>query len=535
MAVFVPRETILVQTRGEPMTVLRAVKDHAVAVGRCVAWERVGILFDDGPAAVLTVLIHGSAVVCAVRFCLSVSDSVEAIRAYRSKAYGLEIRRYHERTIEKRQLVDLSALGDVWRRSESQGAQASIEDVEQFFVLMEATARKRAERSIGVSWDNRTQVMMDAHGRCMFGGCGSELAWDDTFEPRKYVKGSESVRPSQGRPRGVLHLFESICDEPHKMLLLCELHYRVVDLVGKADYPVWKLAEMRERYHRDVSRLLEGLQRTAIPAYFWMWPVHQQVISPPSETEIAEALAPMGARLDGELTVVGDHYKALQTTGEDCLWDIMPDIVERSADSIVTQAKSRGYRAALFAMGLMPSLIALGAKLGNKCEIIPILRHRESGRWQWPATEPRRDWFSVKGLTGLSRNEADVVLRLALTAAPGAMDATAKSLGYAVVSVVAHRGLVGNGCLGHPSDGCAFRQRMQELFHEMRDVHGVRRVHVLPCASNAACVFFGQAFDSYHPELVLYDFAGDGDRMVSRLRVWNEDDGCSIEVFTGDH
>ena len=62
---------------------------------------------------------------------------------------------------------------------------------------------------------------------------------------------------------------------------------------------------------------------------------------------------------------------------------------------------------------------------------------------------------------------------------------------------------------------------MQELLHRLRDEHAVRRVHVLPCASNAACVFFGQSFDSYHRELVIYDFTEYGSRIVPRLGIAN--------------
>ena len=73
---------------------------------------------------------------------------------------------------------------------------------------------------------------------------------------------------------------------------------------------------------------------------------------------------------------------------------------------------------------------------------------------------------------------------------------------------------------------------MQELLHRLGDC-GVRRVHVLPCASNAACVFFGQAFDSYHPELVIHDFVPEGGRMVPRMRVANVNNEAKITAVEG--
>ena len=121
-------------------------------------------------------------------------------------------------------------------------------------------------------------------------------------------------------------------------------------------------------------------------------------------------------------------------------------------------------------------------------------------------------------------------LVLGLTAVPSAVRSTAESLGMRAVSVVARAAVVGNGALGHPEDGAAFRQRMQELLHRLRDSHGVRRVHVLPCASNAACVFFGQAFDNYHPELLVYEFDAAGKAMVPALRLRNADGGCAVDA-----
>ena len=137
----------------------------------------------------------------------------------------------------------------------------------------------------------------------------------------------------------------------------------------------------------------------------------------------------------------------------------MGTAVEQTAADIELQAHGEGYRAALFAMGLMPALIALGAKLGNKCEITPMLRYRENGLWYWPVNEPRGEFFTVQGLDRLSGREGEACLLLGLTAVPDAMRLTAESLGTGIVSVVAGTEYLGNGALGHPDDGASFRQR----------------------------------------------------------------------------
>ena len=250
----------------------------------------------------------------------------------------------------------------------------------------------------------------------------------------------------------------------------------------------------------------------------------------PSSRQVVRALKPIGAPLDGQVRSVNDNEALLRSLEGAALWAAMSTAVEQTAADILQQAHGEGYRAALFAMGLMPALIALGAKLGNKCEITPMLRYRENGLWYWPVNEPRGEFYMMDGLDRLSDRTGEVCLLLGLTAVPESMHSTAESLGMSVVSVIARTEYLGNGALGHPDDGAPFRQRIQELLHRLRDVHGVQTVHVLPCAANAACVFFGQAFDSYHPNLLIYDFASEGNGMVPRLEITNVDNECIVKT-----
>lgn len=428
------------------------------------------------------------------------------------------------------QVQDLAALTDIWRNAAGQGLEQTEADWRAFFEeLVEDTHTKG--RGPAVSAATRNQVLLDAHGRCMFEGCGADLTIDPvTGERGNFATLAHNVASSAAGTRGVLYLSDRLSDEASNILLLCVNHHRLVDTVAKADYPAHKLTAMREQFCRNAAVALDGLALTPIPGYCVAWPVHSQVISVPSSVEVGRALRPIGARLDGQLRTVGVNDEVLRSTDVATQWRTMPTAVATTADRILMQSHGDGYRAALFAIGLMPALIALGAKLGNKTGIIPMLRYRENGLWYWPVDDPRGEFYTVDGLDRLSGREAEVCLLLALTAAPSAMYQTAESLSMPVVSVVARPGYLGNGALGHPDDGSAFRQRMQELLHGLCDGHGVERVHVLPCASNAASVYFGQAFDNYHPALTVYDFADVGMPMVPRLHIRNSDGASVVET-----
>ena len=525
-----PKETTVAQIHEPPMTGLDVVKDHATAVRALVSWDRVGVLMDEGPQAIVTVLLDGDAVVSASRFCLSASESVDALRAYDEGSVApMELRCWQDRAMTSEQTRNLAELTTIWRESSGQRKEQAGEGWLTFFGDIERVTRKKG-RGSGITGPTRNQVLLDAHGRCMFEGCGADLTEDPvTRVPGNFATLAHNVAASEGGTRGVLYLSGGLADDPENILLLCDTHHRLVDTVARADYPAATLSAMQSRFCKAATALLDALALAPTPAFCVAWPVHRQRIALPSSQQVARALKPIGARLDGQLRTVNDNEAVLRSLEGEDLWHAMGTVVEQTAADILLQAHEEGYRAALFAMGLMPSLIALGAKLGNKCEITPMLRYRENGLWYWPVNEPRGEFYSIEGIDRLSDRGDEACLLLGLTAVPEAMRSTAQSLGTRVVSVVARPEYLGNGALGHPDDGASFRQRMQELLHRLGDEHGVRRVHVLPCASNAACVFFGQSFDSYHPELVIYDFAPEGGWMVPRLRIANVNNESKVK------
>ena len=510
------------QTHEAPMTELETVKDHARAVRALVSWDRIGVLMDEGPRAIVTVLLDGDKVVSALRFCLSAGESVDALRAYGEGSVApMELRCWQGYTMTAEHIGNLAELTAVWQESYGQRKQQADAGWRMFFEELERGTRKKG-RGASISVPTGNQVLLDAHGRCMFEGCGADLTEDPvTHERGNFATLAHNVASSERGTRGVLHLSGELADDPENILLLCDTHHRLVDTIARVDYPASVLSAMRRRFCETAAELLDGLAFEPMPAFGVAWPVHRQRIALPSSRQTARALKPIGARLDGRLQIVNDNELVLRSLEGEVHWDVMAAAVERTAEEVLKQAHGERYRAALFAMGLMPALIALGAKLGNKCDITPMLRYRERGQWYWPANEPRGEFYTIEGLDPLTDSEEEVSLLLGLTEVPEATRSTVESLGMGVVSVVARRHYLGNGALGHPDDGTSFRQRMQELLHRLGNGHGVRRVHVLPCASNAACVFFGQAFDSYHPELAIYDFSAQGDRMVPRLRVLN--------------
>ncbi len=95
------------------------------------------------------------------------------------------------------------------------------------------------------------------------------------------------------------------------------------------------------------------------------------------------------------------------------------------------------------------------------------------------------------------------------------MKKTATALGYPEIEIVAKQ--MGNAAIPHPENGLELKSELHGILKKLHDQFAVKRIHLLICASNAASVFVGQAFDLYQPALFVYDF--EGDEMKAKLCV----------------
>ena len=520
------RRRATIQTTSPPLATVDAVRDHLSVLRQWLQWDSTGVLSDEGPTGILILLLKQDRVVATFRVCLDAADTAMTVEESAPGTKGTVLACWQGHTFTADQVTNLDGLSQLWQDCEPQSAVVDIAELAEFFSKVESASREKG-RGDSIKGSTKQQVRFDAHGRCMFTGCGRDLAIDDiTGEPGNFGYFAHNVASAEGGTRGIPVLSRKLSDVESNILLLCDTHHRLVDTVARVDYPAGVLSEMRAKFCRAASELLDGLSLPPVPVFCLSWPVHQQTISIPSATQIAQSLAPIGVRIDGLPHHLSDNDSTLRSAQGDALWPLLATQVNASSDRLLMQTHDHSYRAALFAMGLMPALIALGAKLGNKSEITPMLRHRESNVWYWPASDPRGEFWELHGVDSLDGSQDEVSISVALTAEPTSMIRVAESLGCPHLRLFAKSEYEGNGALGHPDDGNLFRQRMQELMHLLADKHGVRLVHILPCASNAACIFLGQAFDSHHPDWRIYDFAED--TMVARLAIRNESNACVV-------
>jgi hypothetical protein len=524
-------EIIYTQTIHPPFDELGLVEAHHKLVSEHIQWSDVGILIDQHigeQCATLITLIQNNRVASVFRICLnSPEKTLASIRLFTpDKSAPIIFRVCQNKFFDHEQIQSLDKVDLLWREAESQSIELIVPnelgDIVKIFFKPPETGRGK-EFTTGT----KRKVYMEAHGRCMFEGCGANLSMDETtgYEGN-YAYLAHNVASAENGPRGIVVMSKYLSDDPSNILLLCDKHHRLVDKIAASDYPAQRLSKMRADFCTTATSLLNCLSYEPIPALSITWPVQRTSIAAPSNIQINQSMARMNWRMNSAgLMSISDNDSMLKDFPSDQLHSFWPRMIEDASAKIFSLIGRNQFRAVLFAFGLMPQLIALGAKIGNKQEIIPMLRYRDGNQWIWPADNPQGKNYDISGLEHLEQNESEIILTLSFTQHSPVFNEFAKETKLKMVKIQAT--VMGNGALGHPEDGIKFMAEMQRLLHTLKCSYGVNRIHLLPCASNAVCVFFGKAFDVHHPEITIYDF--DDGTMVPILHVKNENGLCKIE------
>ena len=495
------------------------------------SWTSVGIFIDEGTTTILFLLIDSGNIAHVLMLNLPDGLNLGAVQTMNVAGNPVTLRSYQGYHFTVDDISSEERIQELWNTLHLPTQGLDDTGLDAFFKDYESLIKKKG-RGDDFTAATINAVWYEAHGRCMFEGCGDNLTIDALTGSRgNFSYLAHNVASSPNGPRGILYLSETLSNDTSNVLLLCDKHHRLVDRVAKLSYPAPRLTKMRKDFCAAANKLLDGLKFQPLPCFAVIWPVQRAYASAPNERQIAQCLYPMRLRLLENLNVLNNNESIHIDFEQSIISGLMPKLIEETANKILQQSSSSHHKAGVFAIGLMPMLIGLGAKIGNKNEIYPQLRFRDSSEWTWPNESPNYDTYQVTGLEALTEKEEEIVMTLELTAVPSQFKFFSEekfSKGIKTISITAKQEFMGNSLIGHPKEGIAFTTEIQKLLHNLKTSHEVKTIHLLPCASNAACVFFGKAFDSWHPDIIVYDFKGQ--EMTPSLEISNIENKCVLKA-----
>lgn len=528
----IPHDQALNKTIFTDLDSAKQYLDHLKSTG--LQWDHVGFLSDASYHNLITLLFNDGELIDTFRFSLQGDDN-EKLVLYISGSYIIDVRlkvsEKEEFSLENFQAQE--NFKELWDETKPSSKKLNAKEITKLFKRWNLGREKVTGRGNKFSQLTKRIVMEESHGRCMFSGCGSRLNFDSLSGHRgNFGYMAHNVAASENGPRGIIYLSKNLADEPSNVLLLCDVHHRLIDRIASLDYPASKLQDMRTIHVQLCNSLLNALSYTPVPVYFIPWSVNGQSIEWPNPISISKSLSVVNCRAKNDLTPldygVTDsmrnpyefHRRSYEHIG-DCVNQI--------------KAWTKGSSAAVFVLGPTFALIGFGAKFGNKSKLMPMLRYRDASSWMWPGVQPRKDAFIIDE-PEINSEQSEIIVSIKLTAPAAMIDATIDHLNQQaqdklpVINVYPHQNYgYGNGAIAHPLEGEKLANRLKEIFTNLSQMHGIEKIHLLVCASNAACVYIGQAIDRCQPEAIVYEYGVE--MMEPKLRIYNDGNTTVIECI----
>lgn len=519
------------QAMDMPFEELEKVLSYITDIEDFIIWDEIGLLSDESRRNLIILLFKNTLLCGTLRLNLNINECKKCIDIINETNQPIDLRFWQGNTLSKDHIENIESLKTIWETCDAISTPLNNSQQVLDFLTSYFSHTNKIGRGKDFTKATKDRVWSDSHGRCMFLGCGESLQYDFlTGNGGNFSYLAHNVASAEGGERGIPYLSEALSNEPNNVLLLCDKHHRLIDKVAAADYPATTLALMRKEFCDLTESLLNGLSFEAVPVYTILWPVNGQFVSNPHLKDIAASLSLIKARIKGQERCLTDSNTPYRKKPEKFNEDLI-ELIQEEADQILQGTKREGHKAALFAFGPMPALIGLGSLLGNKNEFTPMLRYRDSSSWLWPHENVVDSFYEIKGFDSLAQSE-DVVICINFTAIAKPIQQRAdqlnKTLGAGIVEITALPEYLGNGAIPNPESGKKFCARLQQLLHDLKNKHYTKRVHLLVCASNAACVFIGQAIDLHHPEIIAYDFAKED--MLPRLVIKNDEKTNFLEL-----
>jgi hypothetical protein len=370
------------------------------------------------------------------------------------------------------------------------------------------------------------RVFEDSHGRCMFTGCGELLRKDfTTGNSGNFAYLAHIVAASKDGPRG--NEFESprLANSPDNIMYLCDKHHRLIDKVALAEYKTHTLRQMRQEFLFNINKLLNQLKFEAIHTFTALWPIGKTLPSPPTAKTIAKSLEVFQKKENGNIRPINTTHDCRSS---DPNWwkNNVPEAIEYVVNELKNGTNGFSKSLALYSIGPMPVLIALGAKLGNKNNVKIIPCSRQFG-WGW-SHKFQSNSFSIEGMEELSQEEEQVNLKFYLTDSPTEDVQATQSSVFPTIKIKPE--FQDNDCISNPAISDELLLKMHALFTKLKRDFKTKVIHLFPCAPNVACIQLGRAIEHNHSDFVIYDFQNEegNKKFVARLKISMVQDKAEI-------
>jgi len=327
-----------------------------------------------------------------------------------------------------------------------------------------------------------------AAGRCQYDGCNQPL-WIDALTQAEFNSAyiAHIIADKPTGPRGDTFLSEQLKADISNLMLLCDVHHRMIDISDVAGHPVDLLRSMKERHEQRIE-LVTALgpdKQSHVVLYGANIGAHS---APLSLMKAAQAMLPERYPADSRPIALGMLNSSLQDRNG-IYWQAEATQLKSQVSLQVKPRLAQGevHHLSIFGLAPQPLLMLLGHLLCDIAAAEVFQLHREPPDWRW---QPDPEGFEYQVLEpGTADGPPALVFALSATINDERVHAVVPGASIWKMSIPAPN----NDFLKSRGQTRLFREKARQLLDQIKATHGEQAtLHVFPAMPVALAVDFGR-------------------------------------------
>lgn len=371
---------------------------------------------------------------------------------------------------------------------------------------------------MSVSNKTRCIVWARAAGRCQFPSCNKVLIGDLIAGNGDMNTGyiAHIVAETAGGPRGDAIRSSLLADDPSNLLLLCDIHHRLIDREELINYPEDRLLQIKNDCENRIELLTDIAPDRASHIIRYGSTIGQNE-SAISFSKCREAMAPNfypANRQPIDLSMAGVDL----SENDENFYHFQAQNLRRQFEAKVKgRLESQEINHfSIFALAPMPLLIELGRLISDISPANVYQLHREPAGWSWAENNERIEFIITKPKT----TKKKVALKIAISAHIAderIFNAVGEDISiWSIESAAPH-----NDCLRYSNDLSEYRILIRKILNEIKSIHGENTdIHIFPAIPVSAAIELGRVWmPKADLALVIFDQNRDSGGFFQKLKI----------------
>lgn len=341
-----------------------------------------------------------------------------------------------------------------------------------------------------------------AAGICQYKGCNEKLFYDDTTAYEfnaAYI--AHIVASNPNGPRGDAIRSYQLSDKLENIMIMCDKHHRLIDIIDVTGHPEELLLEMKRQHEEDVERVCNYLNVAKTEIVNFKSPIKGNKVNIIHNDTVKAVLS--GRQPSSRYGINIDIKSAYKPTQPDYWRDLSNQLeFEFSTKISVLYDNIPNVHLSVFPLAPMPLIMKLGELFSDKTAVDIYQKTRIPDTWSWQSNESTNSFKVDKTIYSSAK---DIALALSLT----------DTISYERIQDILKPDAVfhitctrqGVDCIKSEKDLSDFWHLYQRVCDEILNTFGRDSIiHVFPAIPVSAAFEVGRRrMPGVHPKLLIYD------------------------------